>query len=89
MSDLLLKTELWFYKLLLAFNWKQPSFLLQGLLWVQLNVWAPFQDTWRAGTMVLVKGWQAGLEVDVTPPTLPTEGWATPHEENGERLLLL
>jgi len=39
--------------------------------------------------MVLVEGWQAGLEVDVTPATLPAEGRATQHEENREGLLLL
>jgi len=39
--------------------------------------------------MVLVEGWQARLEVDVTPATLPAEGRTTQHEENREGLLLL
>jgi hypothetical protein len=39
--------------------------------------------------MVLVKDWQAWLEMDVTPATLSTKGWITQHEENGKGLLLL
>jgi hypothetical protein len=67
----------------------KSDFLLQGILWVQFDVWPPFQDTWRTSAVVLVKGWQARLEVDVTPATLPPERRTTQHEENREGHILL